>query len=209
MSAPHIVVVATGAEIEPLRSVIADVVICADGGVGAARRAGLAVDTVVGDMDSADPATIEAATQDGTEVRQHPTDKDESDLELALLAAMVLSPSRISVHAASGGRLDHQFANLVVLASPRWEAVLIDGRIGNDYVWIIRGERALPLAVGAPLSLHAIGGPASGVTSSGVEWPLTDETLDPFSARGIANRVSGAVTISVDHGVLLAMSSTG
>lgn len=208
VTSPHILIVATGAEVAPLKTVKADVVICADGGVGAARRAGLVVDLVVGDLDSAESEPLAEAAESGAKVHGHPVDKDQSDLELALSAAMAMGPSRISVHLAAGGRLDHQFANLVVLASPAWSAVPVDALVGNDPVWVIRTRRRLDLRVGDPLALHPVGGEARGVTTEGLAWKLDNAVLDPFSARGIANRVTGSAAVSVADGVVLAISSS-
>ena len=72
---------------------------------------------VVGDMDSADAARVEAVAAAGVPVIRTSSDKDESDTELAVLEAVRLGATRITVLGALGGpRLDHELANVWLLA---------------------------------------------------------------------------------------------
>ena len=209
MSAPSVLVIATAAEVVGVREAdSADLVICADGGLDVAAAAGRHVDLVVGDFDSVSAEALAAATTAGVEIERHPVDKDESDLELALAAAVERAAGEIVVHLGGGGRLDHQLANLLVLASPRWATAEVSAVIGIGRVWVVRGRRALPLASGEPLALHAIGGPAHGVRTRGLRFDLHGESLDAMVARGIANEAAAeAPVITVDSGVVLAISS--
>jgi thiamine pyrophosphokinase len=63
-------------------------------------------------------------------------------------------------------------------------------------------------APGAVLSLIALGGAASGITTSGLRWPLRGETLDPGSTRGVSNEiVSGAIAVAITGGSLLVVGT--
>ena len=60
------------------------------------------------------------------------------------------------------------------------------------------------------VSLFAVGGPAFGVTTYGLEYPLRHEMLTPGSSRGISNVViDGPIMVEVADGVLLAVQSPG
>ena len=59
------------------------------------------------------------------EVRRFKAEKDETDLELALLAAVDMGADEIKVIAALGGRLDHTLANLSLLALPQLEGIRV------------------------------------------------------------------------------------
>jgi thiamine pyrophosphokinase len=186
----------------------ADVVIAADSGLANTRAHSIAADVVVGDMDSVDPGHLADAESAGAVVERHPAGKDESDLELALSAAVERGATHAMVVVRDGGRLDHALANLTVLASPRWADLEVSALVGSSQVWPVHRERSLPLQPGDHLALHAIGGPAIGVTSTGVRFALDHERLDPFVARGIANVVEVAEpTIQLEAGVLLVISS--
>jgi thiamine pyrophosphokinase len=58
------------------------------------------------------------------------------------------------------------------------------------------------------LSLLALGGPATGLTTTGVRWPLTDDTLEPGSTRGVSNEIlSSPVRVRLGGGSLLAVGT--
>lgn len=202
-------IVAAGADVDAVRGAEpVDLVICADGGLDVTIAAGRRASLVIGDLDSVSDEALAAATAAGTDIERHRIDKDESDLELALAAALDRSATELHVHLGEGGRLDHQLANLLVLASPRWDAADLSAVVGTDRVWVVRGRRELPLAVGAPVAVHAIGGIATGVRTRGLAFEMDGEDLEPMVARGIANRaVEPSPSISVESGVVLVISS--
>lgn len=183
----------------------ADLVIAADRGADVALAAGRAIDVLVGDMDSISSAALQAARRDGVRILEHPSAKDETDLELALSVAAT-EASHVHVVMGAGGRLDHAVANLAVIASPRWVAAEIDATVGSHLVTVVRDEHTLTGAVGDVVSLVPMGGPATGVTTQGLRFRLDDETLDPLSGRGISNTiVSVPAIVTVKSGVLLAI----
>lgn len=205
MIEPDVVVVASGqgpaVEVPPARSVVA-----ADGGVERAASLGLAVDVVVGDLDSVSPAALERAEAAGARVVRHPAAKDATDLELALDEAVALEARRVLVVASGGGRLDHLLASLLVLGSARYEALEIDALVGDALVHVIRGERTMRGTSGELVTLLPLGGPAEGVTTTGLEYPLANETLEPGSSRGVSNVFTAVgVRVGVERGVLLAV----
>ena len=63
-------------------------VVAADGGARHAGTLGVAIDVWVGDGDSIDEATLGALEASGVPLERSRQDKDESDAELAILAAL-------------------------------------------------------------------------------------------------------------------------
>ncbi len=186
-----------------------DLVIAANGGLDAARRWGLRVDAVVGDLDSAGEAALEWADRCGAVVEAHPADKDMTDLELAM-ARVLEQVDAVHVVLPPGGRLDHAVTNLAVLASPRWAALEVSATVGEAHVTVVRGRRRLRGEVGELLSLLAVGGPALVASTSGLLFPLAEEALSPTSGRGTSNViVATPPTVDVVEGVLLAIRPTG
>ena len=186
-----------------------DLVIAADGGLDAARRWGLRVDAVVGDLDSAGEAALEWAGRSGAMIEAHPADKDMTDLELAMVRAL---PETDAVHVVlpSGGRLDQAVASLAVLASPRWATLEVSATVGEAHVTVVRGLCRLRGEVGEVVSLLAVGGPALVASTSGLLFPLAEEALSPTSGRGTSNViVATPPTVDVVEGVLLAIRPTG
>jgi thiamine pyrophosphokinase len=181
-------------------------VIAADGGAELARRLGLAVDLVVGDLDSISAATLAGIAQ----VERHAAEKDATDLELALQAALRLEPERILVLGSAGGRLDHLFGSLLLLAAEAYADVQVDAQFGAAAVHVVRGERILRGEPGEPISLFAVHGPASGVVTHGLVYPLRAETLEPGSSRGVSNVFAAPeARIGLERGVVLAVRPSG
>ena len=205
MIEPDVVVVASGQG--PAVAVpAARMVVAADGGLDRALSLGLPVDVVVGDLDSVSPAALARAEAGSVRVVRHPQAKDATDLELALDEAAALGASRVLVVASDGGRLDHLLASLLLLASGRYAALELDALVGEALVHVVRGERALPGTAGELLTLLPLGGPAVGVTTDGLAYPLAGETLDPGTTRGVSNVFTGPqARVAVDSGVLLAI----
>ena len=183
-----------------------DAVIAADSGVRHALALGLHVDLVVGDLDSVDEAELAAVVANGARVERHPVDKDATDLELALVAAHELGSERTIVVGIDGGRLDHFLANLLVLAAPALTGMAIEAWVGGARLTVVRDDVVLEGEPGDLLTLLPLGGPATGVRTDGLRYPLDDETLEPGTTRGVSNVLQAAsVKVSVGDGVVLAV----
>jgi thiamine pyrophosphokinase len=181
-------------------------VIAADGGAERALAAGFTVDLAVGDLDSIAPETLAALEHAGARIERHPTAKDKTDLELALDAALEAGASRIVVVGGSAGRLDHLLGGLLLLASDTYAAAEIDALIGPASVHVLRRARTLAGTPGETISLLPVGGPARGVTTAGLRYPLRGETLAAGTSRGSSNVfASTEARISLAEGILLAV----
>ncbi|MFV0526543.1 MAG: thiamine diphosphokinase [Acidimicrobiales bacterium] len=181
--------------------------IVADSGLDHAYALGLSPDLVVGDLDSVSPGGLARAEEAGTPIERHPGRKAETDLELALGAAMAQGPDRIVVLGVGGGRLDHEVANLLLLGDERVAAVDLDAVAGPAWVTVARSRpRPLDGPVGATVSLLPIHGDARGVTTTGLEYPLADATLVAGAGRGVSNViVAPGATVVVASGVVMAI----
>ncbi|MGH3066040.1 MAG: thiamine diphosphokinase [Gaiellaceae bacterium] len=209
MSNDIAVVVAGGAAPDPeaVRAVpLGARVIAADSGLDHALALGLDVEIAVGDFDSVSAEALRRAEAAGTRIDRHPREKDATDLELALDAAVAGRARRVLVLAGDGGRLDHLLATLLLLGSSRYAALEIDAFVGPARIHVVRGVRAIEGEPGALVSLLALHGPAEGVRTEGLAYPLDGETLEPGSSRGVSNVfVAGTARVTLERGVLLAV----
>jgi thiamine pyrophosphokinase len=195
----------------------AELVVAADGGVRGAFGLGRPPDLVVGDLDSIAPTDLARLTEARITVDRSPVDKDETDSELAVLAAVGRGASRLTILGAFGGpRLDHELANLALLALPALVgrlAVLLDPRARVSLLEAPASDggracRELPGPVGTLVSLLPFGAPAVGVTTTGLRYQLTDETLPVGPARGLSNvRSATAAAVCLGDGRLLIVES--
>ncbi len=187
-----------------------DLVIAADGGAAHARAAGVMPHVLIGDLDSLPPELGVELKAAGTRVLRYPTDKDETDLELALLYGVQQGADDILILGALGGRLDHSVANLLLLTHPALEGVRVRIIEGNQSAFLIRGQGRIEGNPGDTVSLLPLNGDAHGVTTEGLRWPLTDESLLFGPARGVSNTLLGEqALVRVRQGTLLCVVIQG
>lgn len=181
-------------------------VVAADSGADHALAFGLHVDVAIGDFDSISPGALAAVEQAGGRIERHPAAKDATDLELALDAATALGPRRILVVGGTGGRLDHLLGELLLLGAEAYAGVELDALLGPSMIHVVRHERSFVGHAGELISLLALHGPAVGVVTEGLAYPLRGETLAPGSSRGISNAFDAAeASVALESGVVLAV----
>ncbi|MEA2027069.1 MAG: thiamine diphosphokinase [Chloroflexota bacterium] len=171
--------------------------IAADGGAARVLAAGLMPGIVVGDFDSLAEADRAHLEELGVELRVADRDKDESDMELCLLTALGAGVDRVTILGALGVvRPEHSVANLLLLADPRLDE--IDVAIAGRGSRICRigtagggGEAHIEGEAGDFVSLFALGGSVEGVSTTGLRFSLTDETLCLGPSRGLSNELLG------------------
>ena len=186
----------------------ADMVVAVDAGAAWLVRHGVRPHAVVGDMDSLDPALLASLEADGVAIERHPAAKDSSDTELALAYARRAGADEIVVIGAfRGPRIDHEIANLLLLASEQAaSAARLTLAHGATRVTAMHGGEARFLAApaGAVVSVFPVGGDAAGVTTTGLRFPLASETLRMGSSRGLSNVVETApASVRLLEGTLL------
>ena len=180
-----------------------DVVIAVDGGGNYLPDLTLVPNYVLGDLDSLAPE-IKAAWQECCQFISYPVDKDETDLELGIKLAADLGGKKLTILGAAGSRLDHTLTNfglLIFAEKLGLEAVMVfpfgEARlVSQNFSWYAQPGEAVSLI---PLSPEV-----RGIKTSGLKFPLNNESLYMGKSRGVHNEVSGTrVDISVSEGWLL------
>jgi thiamine pyrophosphokinase len=188
-------------------------VIAADSGLHVANTLGLRVDLLVGDLDSVDHSLVDAAVARGTIVERHPAEKDATDLELAFAAALARGARRIVLVDGGGDRLDHLLGNLTLLAAPAWAGVQVEAYTGTAWLGVARGGEP-PITISGPpgslVTLLPMGGPARGIVTDGLRYPLQSEVLMPGTTRGVSNELVGdSGSVHLAEGTLLVVQPFG
>lgn len=180
--------------------------VAADSGLHLAQDLDVRVDLVVGDLDSVDAARLDAAVADGTHVDRHPQEKDATDLELALDQVMAWGADRAVLVGSSAGRMDQLLASVTSITAPCFAPLQPEAWLGDDTVIPIHGRRSLPGVPGALVSLIPLHGPAVGVRTTGLQWTLDGDTLEPGTSRGVSNLFTDPVAhVSIERGSLVAV----
>ena len=185
-------------------------VIAADSGLAHVYAIGRTPHVVVGDFDSVDPEHLDRATRAGARIDRHPADKDATDLELAVDVAQQLGATEVTVIGSGGGRLDHLIAALMLLARPAWAEMRIEALAGPARVTVVHDHATIDGTTGSLVTLLAVGGTATGITTTGLRWTLTDDELEPTSTRGVSNEITHSpASVTVGTGSLLIIQPTG
>ena len=183
-----------------------DFTIAADGGARHCLRLGLFPKLVIGDLDSLLEEQIQTLEQNGTIFERHPPHKNETDLELALFKASQLDPEEIIIFGALGARWDMSVANLLLLAHPDLISRSIRIIEGLQELFIVQGGQVkeIKAGLGDTVSLIPLMGDAIGISTSGLEYPLENETLRYGATRGISNVMRANIArIALEAGLLL------
>jgi thiamine pyrophosphokinase len=180
----------------------ATAVMAADGGSRHLMRLNHPPDLVIGDMDSlpgdAHP-WLEAAQ---ARLISHPSAKDETDLELALLYAADNYDEPLLIFGALGGRLDQTVANIMLLAHPQLHGRDVQLVTAQERAWLIQNHTQIDGQIGDTVSLIPLNGSVHIAATTGLQWPLTDEVLTFGLARGVSNvitAVPATVTLYAGH----------
>jgi thiamine pyrophosphokinase len=184
-------------------------VIAADSGFAHAALLGYRVDTLIGDFDSIAKVDYDAAIASGATVHVFPTTKDSTDLELAIDAAVQLSPTHVMVvSGGSGDRLDHFLAEVALLAHDGYAHIRMSAIFASTRIDVVRPgyvHRLSPI-VGSCVSLLPSSDVVTGIVTTGLAYPLNNDSLYAHRTRGISNlTIEVSATVEITDGVLLVM----
>ncbi len=181
-----------------------DFIIAADGGTRHALNLGLLPAVVIGDLDSLDAVNRHTIEEGNAEILQYPVDKDETDLELALLYAREHGYEEILLIGALGGRLDQTLGNLSLLTDPALAGLDVRVDDGAEEAFFARKQIEVHGRSGDVVSLIPWHGDVMILRTEGLRWPLQNETLFAHQTRGISNELTAEKAyVEIGTGLLL------
>lgn len=177
-----------------------DFIICADGGYKYKNIFGRECDLVVGDFDSL------GRVPEVKEKIVAPTEKDETDMMLAVMSGYDRGYRNFVILGALGGeRYDHSLANIQLLsfiASKGARGTLIHN--DNIFVAFKNGEITLEDKLKGYVSVFSLCDESRGVTIENLKYNLNDATLRSDMPIGVSNEFLGKKSrIEVKNGTLL------
>lgn len=184
-------------------------IIGVDGGCRYLKPLGLIPDRLIGDFDSTEDLVALKALWPNITCDIYPPEKDFTDAELAIEVAMSYRPKTIVFVGCFGGRMDHEFANLLLME-----------RIPKPVECYAVNENNLVQWVSAPfektvykekfahkyLSLVPLMQPYKGVTLKGVKYPLDQAQIEIGHTLGVSNELvaeKGEIHIASGKGLLI------
>lgn len=184
-----------------------------DRGVFTLIQRGIKPDMAFGDFDSVSGEELEEITTKVSELYRFNPIKDETDMELALEWAFEQQAEKIQIFGATGGRLDHFFANVQLVIGP-----VLSGK-AFDVSIIDKTNRVYAKGPGQYkiektgrykyVSFVPVTSEVKGLTLEGFKYPLKDAYIPLGSTLCISNElINDCGTFSFSEGILLVIRSS-
>jgi thiamine pyrophosphokinase len=193
--------------LEGLRDELAnrpELIIAADAGAKYLLELGAYPDILVGDFDSLPADLVKQIAAAGKSVKQYSPQKDQTDLQLALDAAREAGLTAVTIWGGLGRRLDHTLGNIALLGYAAEAGIRACLRDAGHEIFLAAERNVVAARPGWAVSLLPLSREVTGVSASGLKYPLNRETLYANVTRGIHNPFTAAeAVIIVEAGSLL------
>lgn len=197
--------------------------IAVDGGLCHFKENNMEPDLIVGDFDSVTKSMKEQLViekkKNSEKIVVLAPEKDDTDMLAALKIGLEKGFREFILYGATGGRLEHSFANiqcLLYLKEHGANGTIIDEK---SLIFIMKEEELILDIDGLSskggqskvyLSIFSMGKRATGVNIQGMKYNLKDTVITNDFPIGISNEFIGEkAMISVNEGELLVIISTG
>ena len=166
---------------------------------------------VFGDFDSISEEELNYVKNNCDQFFEYPPEKDATDLELALEWAYRQRPVRVSIYGATGGRMDHALANIMMLTDEKHINEGIQTRIvdnNNEITFFKPGSYAVKESDLKYISFIPISAEVEGMTLVNFKYPLSNTTLTRGKTLSVSNELNfQSGTFSFTNGILLVVRS--
>ncbi len=182
----------------------ADFLICADGGARHAKKMGLLPHLVLGDFDTLTQLELEELRVAGVKIEQYPREKDFTDTHLALLKALEMGFTHVDLLGCLGGRFDHTYANVMLLALPQVRLANVRILDETQEVMLVSRSMVLEGEPGNQISLLPLSEVVKGIRTEGLVYQVPGGMFTMGIPNGISNVFSkNRAIIEIEEGLLL------
>ena len=184
-------------------------IIAADGGLKWAEKWGLVPHVVIGDFDSInirDEKLLLLKSNKNTIVKRFPREKSKTDLELAVDYAVDSGIKTIILAGAWGGRIDHSLGNIDLLYKLGLEGIEACILTTQAKLFLVNHKLELEIPLNTIVSLIPLTETVTGVSTTGLYYPLEDAIIKKGSTWTISNKtIEPLISITCKRGVLIAV----
>lgn len=183
-----------------------DLILAVDGGANHCETCEVTPDIILGDFDSIHPELLKAYQNTGIESISYPTQKDATDLELALNYATERGATNILLLGILGGRWDMSLSNILLTTQKKYNNTNIS-LAGPDCIFcVLQGGQKMTIKNGIDQSVSflPIKGTIEGLTLKGFQYELENDLIEFGSSLGISNVIQkDTATVYHSSGILL------
>ncbi len=179
-----------------------------DRGVISLLQAGIRPVKAFGDFDSMSSKELEWVQTFLDDMEIWPSEKDQTDMEIALDWAVQQNVAKIRMFGATGGRLDHLLGNVQLLVKYMEKEIEIIDRqniitVHTPGTYTVSDDQTYPYVSFIPISAEV-----KGVTLRGFKYPLTNCHIQLGSTLCISNElIQSSGTFSFSEGILMMVRS--
>lgn len=175
---------------------------CIDHGIDCCHAAGIVPERFIGDGDSSSAGAREWAKNHSAGFFTFPPEKDLTDTQLTL--KMLPPDASVVLTGAFGKRFDHAFSTIYSFAHTGISGLLADEQEMLIPIHPHSGISVKFLSPPEAVSLLPLTAECTGVSLSGVKWPLTAAVLPAALPYAVSNELKNAdtVSVSVNNGII-------
>lgn len=183
----------------------ARLVIAADSGLHHAHALGVTPASIVGDFDSVSAEVL--ATYPELPRLEHPPEKDQLDLELALEEARARGATELIIVGGLGSRFDQSLAAALIAAKLKKQGVDVHLDSGDRQLYPLSENDTLALSTepGRTFSVLSLS-PTATLSIHGAKYPLEHYGLEFGSGLGVSNQTCNTqLDITLHQGLVVVM----
>jgi len=189
--------------VEKIRALaVGKAVMVLDGALAFAQQYNIAVDLVIGDLDSVDPKQLEKLPKQRIIYQGC---QDSTDLDKALNYLASHKAREVTICRALGGRLDHSLYNLRILRRYQQKFAWLK-LIYDEHQAIFLRDTKVTLTAESKQLVALMAFPEGYVTSQGLSYEMNDYHLEFAYQESVSNAFSGTAHLTVKGEVLLITS---
>ena len=175
-----------------------DLIVAVDSGTEQAYKLFLKPDLIIGDLDSIDEKTIKRAEKDGVQILKYETNKNETDIELALKHVIDKEIKDITIIGGEYGEIDHLFGVLTVIISFQEDQQI--SWIHKDQTVIIPNTKKIAIGNNVEFSILPFTN-LKNLNISGAQWNIDNENIEFGKSVTLRNiSIDNDIEVSVEDG---------
>lgn len=184
-----------------------DYIIAIDGGLDYLIDINIEPDILIGDLDSLSKNRLAMLENIKIERKIFDSDKDLTDMQIAINFAIELAYDEIIIFGGIGSRIDHTLANIFLLNSYFEKNIRIKLIDENNYIYLLNGNNELKNIPNFNLSILPIK-EGTSICLQGVKWPLNNHILKYQESLTVSNKIiENKAKISIKNGPCLIIYS--
>ena len=181
-------------------------IIACDHGAEHLRTCGIFPHLLVGDLDSISSETLQLIKDKSIPIESYPTDKESSDLELAIDAAIVRGHESIIICCALGHRTDYILANTNLLLRQKYRQINLSIIEDTECIYPLYDDETR-IITNPPYERFSIILNGEGYVSiDGAVWNLDNEYIVQGASRLVSNLIkdtSVKITLKKTSGLVI------